>query len=342
MQDLDNRSYLSNDGESVTFLKTIVAWQDHKFNYGPQLGFSENKLLEGLLSGGTLSDIPQTYYIEDLNVIIQSSHKVATTSLARFMRCLTAWYNLSYIRYESYDDVLMRINRDHTPVYRLIREPVCRALSNINFQSRHTYKCYGTHLDWDSVNPYIGTDPHSCPQASSIMGSITQDIYDDMVALRANRVRSFVKSILDNNDTTEDYGSDFKHLQDIVDLPDTLLMHYYFRFHKIDTTLGHNHSDLYWSHINKLNVYENTKFLWVSETEHNVFETLAKELDLDTDGKQEFNLNKTPYVKFGGRLPTKMHNISDDIKQRFYDAYAPEVQFLKGLDYINTEAIFYD
>ena len=88
MQDLDNRSYLSNDGKSATFLKSIVAWQDHKFRFGPELGFSENKLLEGLLSGGTLSDIPQTYYIPDLNVIIQSSHKVATTSLSWFMSCL--------------------------------------------------------------------------------------------------------------------------------------------------------------------------------------------------------------------------------------------------------------
>ena len=342
MQDLDNRSYLSNDGKSATFLKSIVAWQDHKFRFGPELGFSENKLLEGLLSGGTLSDIPQTYYIPDLNVIIQSSHKVATTSLSWFMSCLTKWYNLSYIRYESYDDVLMRINHDHTPVYRLIREPVCRALSNINFQSKQTYKDHGTHLDLDRVNPYIGTDPHSCPQSSTIMGSITQDIYDDMVALRADRVRSYVKSILDDKSNIKHYGSDFKQLQNIVDLSDTLLMHYYFKFHKIDTNMGHNHSDLYWSHINKINVYENTKFLWVSETEHNVFETLAKELDLDTDCKQKFELNKTPYVEIGGRLPTKVHDISDDLKQRFYDAYAPEVQFLKGLDYINTEAIFYD
>jgi hypothetical protein len=346
VQDLDNRSYLSNDGKSVTFLKTIVAWQDHKFHCEPHLLSEDNKILEGLLSGGSLSDIPTTYYIPDLNVIIQSSHKVATTSMRRFMECLTNQYKLSWIRYESYDDLLMKINRDNTPVYRLIREPVCRALSNINYQSRNIYREHGAHLNFDSVNPYTGIDPHSCPQVSTIMGSITQDIYDDILTLRADRVRSYIKSILNDNCTTEDYGSDLKALQDIMDLPDltdSLLMYYYFRFHKIDTTLGHNHIDLYWSHINKVNVYENTKFLWVSETEHNVFETLAKELDLGVDwGELKFKQNKTPNVKIGGRLPTNVHTLSDDLKQRFYDAYAPEVQFLKGLDYINTDPVFYD
>lgn len=334
MQDLEDRSYLYNDGKSVTFLKLISQWQDYQFKH------ENSKVLDGLLKG-SLSDIPQTYYIHDLDVIIQSSHKVATTSLAHFMVRLRSEHKLNYTRYESFDDMLLGINQSNTRVYRLLREPVCRLLSNINFQSRKMYKLHGITLDIANYNPLVGIDPHSSPQSGTMLCYVNQTIYDNMVKLRASSVRSYIKNVLADSNQHCHYGDDIDHFKNLVNQSDNTLLTYYKKFRKIDTTYGHFHNDLNWSHLYDIKLYENAKYFWVSETSKSVFDDLAKELGISNNNKT-FDVNKTPNIPIGNQMPYKIDNIDPEIKHKLYEAYKPEIDFLKGLDYINTEAIFYD
>lgn len=334
MQDLEDRSYLRTDGTTLSYLKMIVKWQDHKSEY-----YDVDNLQKEFLAGA-LNDMPVTYRIPKLDVIIQAPNKVASSSLTKFMELIKEFYNLDYVRYESLDDYLTLMNGSRTPIYRLVREPVCRALSNINFQSRSFYNLYGVSLDLDHMNPNIGTDPHSAPQSSSMLCYVSQKVYDNIIKLRAERVRSYISKVM-SEENKKAYGDDADKLASIKELPDEILLRYYKQFKKIDTTHSHFYQDLYWSHLNDITLYENTKYLWTTETNANVFGFLAKELDL-TKVTSKIEINKTPMLPVVGRMPYNIDTLPDNTKHRLYEAYKPEIDFLKGLNYENTEAIFYD
>jgi hypothetical protein len=53
-------------------------------------------------------------------------------------------------------------------------------------------------------------------------------------------------------------------------------------------------------------------------------------------------INNTPSVPIGGRMPYKVDTLDHDTKYKLYESHKPEIDFLKGLHYENTEAIFYD
>ena len=331
MQDLD-RSYLKTDGTTLSYLKMLVQWQDHQSEYGIND-------VEGWLAGA-LNDMPVTYHIPDLDVIIQAPHKVASSSLSKFIKLIKEFYEIDCVRYESLDDYLMLMNTSKVPIYRLVREPVCRALSNVNFQSRELYKLYGINLDLEHMNPYIGNDPHSAPQSSSMLCYVDQKVYNNIIKLRADRIRIYINQIL-SDENNNFYGDDVHKLASIIDVPDVDLLEYYQKFKKIDTTHGHFYQDLYWEHLNDIKLYENTKYLWVTEANSNVFEYLIKEMDVPKVAS-EIVVNKTPLVPVGGRMPCKVEDLDHDTKHKLYEAYKPEITFFKALRYENTEAIFYD
>ena len=154
-------------------------------------------------------------------------------------------------------------------------------------------------------------------------------------------VRSYIKNVLADPNQHCHYGDDIDHFKNLVNQSDNTLLTYYQKFRKIDTTYGHFHNDLNWSHLYDIKLYENAKYFWVSETSKSVFDDLAKELGISNNNKT-FDVNKSPNIPIGNQMPYKIDNIDPEIKHRLYEAYKPEIDFLKGLDYINTEAIFYD
>ena len=331
MQDLA-RSYLKTDGTTLSYLKMLVKWQDYQSEYG-------HNLEEGWLAGA-LNDMPVTYHIPELDVIIQAPHKVASSSLSKFIDLINQFYKIDCVRYESLDDYLMLMNRSKVPIYRLVREPVCRLLSNINFQSRRLYKQHGVNLNLDNINPCIGTDPHSSPQTSSMLCYVDQEVYDNIIKLRADRIRVYINQIL-TDENVNLYGDDANKLASIIDAPDKNLLEYYQKFKKIDTTHGHFYQDLYWEHLNHIKLYEKTKYLWVTESNSDVFKFLAKELDVPRVASK-IVVNKTPLVPVGDRMPCKVEDLDYDTKHRLYEAYKPEIAFLNDLNYENTEAVFYN
>jgi hypothetical protein len=333
VQDLD-RSYLRTDGNTLSYLKMLVKWQDCQSEYG----FNN---VEGWLDGA-LNDMPVTYHIPDLDVIIQAPHKVASSSLKSFVESINTTYNLKVTRWESMDDYLRFVNLHKPVIYRLVREPVCRALSNINFQSRSFYKLYGVSLDLALFNPNTGIDPHSSPQSSSMLCYVSQEVYDNMIKLRAERIRIFIRKVISDENKVA-YGTDAEKLASLLgeSRSDESLLQYYRKFKKIDTTHAHFYQDLYWAHLNDITLYENTKYLWATETNSSVFEFLAKELDLPRVASNVV-VNNTPLVPIGGRMPYKVDTLDYDTKYKLYESYKPEIDFLKELHYENTEAIFYD
>ena len=331
----DKAPYIKTDGTTLSYLKVIVQWQNH------QSEDWQDHRLEYFLAGA-LNDMPATYYIHDLNVIIQAPHKVASSSLKKFVQMIETTYNLITTRYESFDDYLRFVNLHNPLIYRLVREPVCRILSNINFQSRSLHKLYGVTLDIENFDACTGTDPHAAPQSSSMLAYIDQHIYDNMIKLRAKRIRSYINNILSDDDIRSQHP-DTKYLTTIVDVEDKSLLQYYLRFKKIDTTKGSDYNDLYWAHLNDIVLYENIKYLWVTEDNSNTFDFLSKELGLTKMASASgIVMNKTPNIKIGNRMPYKVQTLDTEVRQRLYQDYKLEVDFLRGSDYINTDPVFFD
>lgn len=342
MMNPDKVPYLKTDGTAVSYLKAVVQWQDHQSAEADEWHkeFLDTKL-DGFLLGA-VNDMPATYYIPDLNVVLQAPHKVASSSLKNFVERIKSTYNLQAKRWESFDDYLRFINLHKPVVYRIVREPVCRTLSNINFHTKEFHKRFGASLDLAHFDPCIGTDPHSAPQSSSMLCYINQEVYDNIIKLRAERIRIYITKVISDENKVA-YGTDADNLASLLEanLSDESLLQYYYKFKKIDTTHSHFYQDLYWAHLDDITLYENTKYLWITETNSSLFEFLAKELDLPKLAKNVV-INNTPSVPIGGRMPYKVDTLDHDTKYKLYKSHKPEIDFLKGLHYENTEAIFYD
>ena len=166
MQDLN---FLNFDGSNVTDLCLMNQYQFEKHRKNvidPE---------RAILCVNNLNTF--ALYIEEHNLIIHQSFKVAKSSMEAINRKILRKIGLTTTVLDDRKKFYQLLENRKPMIWRLFRDPLCRALSGFNFIKKFQYHHYGNHWDITKFDPYMGQDPHFLPQTGTLPAYIDDKIY---------------------------------------------------------------------------------------------------------------------------------------------------------------------
>lgn len=175
------------------------------------------------------------YYSHDLNMIMISSAKAASTSLIAFKDYLNEKLNCNFYEIDQAPPMLTKIYETKPRIIFLYRDPFCRTLSYYYYMGRYLNISYGIEFSWDNTNMDIGLDMHKIPQCTNIPFYIHQGIKEDVY--KHPKIENCPAHIYEWNDMHRYSNLIYKHLFDVKMYEN---MEFYWIKEPHDTTSGRN------------------------------------------------------------------------------------------------------
>ena len=219
--------------------------------------------------GNYFSYYVNSYYSQELNIIIMSSAKAASTSLIAFKDYLNQKIDSNFYEIDQAPPMLEKIYESSPRIIFLYRDPFCRTLSYYYYMGRHLNISYGLEFSWDNTDMDLGLDMHRIPQCTNIPFYIGQDIKQDILTHKA----------------TPDCPA---HIYEWNDM--------------------YRYSNLIYKHLLDVKMYENMEFFWINESHdatlgRDVYMDLCDRFDVPYMRDNETNLNPGGET-FKNRIPS--------------------------------------
>lgn len=219
--------------------------------------------------GNYFSYYVNSYYSHDLNMIIMSSAKAASTSLIAFTEHLNKTIHSDFYEIDQAPPMLTKVYESKPKIIFLYRDPFCRTLSYYYYMGRYLNIAYGIEFSWDNTDMDIGLDMHKVPQCTNIPFYIHQGIKEDIY----------------NHPKIENCPA---HIYEWRDM--------------------HRYSNLTYKYLLDVKIYENMEFYWIKEQHdttsgRNVYMDLCDRFDVPYMNDDKINLNPGE-EEFKDRIPS--------------------------------------
>lgn len=175
------------------------------------------------------------YYSANLNTIIMSSAKAASTSLIAFKDYLNKTIHSDFQELYQAPPMLAKIYETKPRIIFLYRDPFCRTLSYYYYMGRYLNISYGLEVSWENTDMDLGLDMHKIPQCTNIPFYVDQSIKEDVY--KHGETPNCPSHIYEWNDMHRYYNLIYKHLLDTKMYEN---MEFYWVKEPHDTTSGRN------------------------------------------------------------------------------------------------------